>query len=179
MNARSGNLEHKREGPHRISPNPTDGSGMPINSTGLTSSIPSIDNRMTIIRSRGKALLERFQGRDDLGKIGLYETFFRSLGYPESDVLECLDEVELGFGIPPGVLRPEDPMRLLSERVHANNPIEWFWWVGDNEFGSDGLFEELQIRLVKHGTQKEWKLIETFGDLVRAWCGEHRETPNA
>ena len=57
---------------------------------------------MTIIRSRAKVLLERFQGREDLGKIGLYDTFFRPLGYDEAAVQECLDEVELGYGIPPG-----------------------------------------------------------------------------
>lgn len=130
---------------------------------------------MTIIRNRTKVLLERFQGREDLGKTGLYDKFFRPLGYDEAAVQECLDEVELGYGIPPGILRPDDNLSLINERVRARNPIEWFWWVGDNEFGSDGLFEELNIRLAEHGTRDEWTSIETFGDLVRAWCGKSPE----
>lgn len=128
-----------------------------------------------MIRNRATVLLERFQGREDLGKDGLYRAYFERLGYERSEVLDCLDEVELGYGISPGVLRPDDQMTKLDERVRANNPIEWFWWIGENEFGSDGLFEELNIRLIKHGTKDEWTTIKTFGDLVRAWCGEHPE----
>ena len=124
-----------------------------------------------MIRNRTRVLLERFKGREDLGKIGVYNAFFRSLGFEEKDVFECLEEIELEYEIPPGVLRPEDSMSKLNERVGANNPIEWFWWLGGNEFSGDGLIEELNIRLIKHGTWSDWKEIDTVGDLIAAWCG--------
>lgn len=116
--------------------------------------------------------MERFKDREDIGKIGLYDAFFRPLGLNKKDVFECLDEIEIGYEIPSGVLRPEDSMSKLNERVEANNPVEWFWWLGTNEFCADGLTEELQIRLRKYGTWDDWKEIETVGDLVQAWCGK-------
>ncbi len=125
-----------------------------------------------MIRNRASVLLERFRGREDIGKSGLYNEYFEPLGFTKNDVFECLQEIELGYEIPPGILRPDDCLSKLNERVEANNPVEWFWWLGKNEFGADGLTEELQIRLRKHGTWDEWKEINTFGELVRAWCGE-------
>ncbi|MEP7077119.1 MAG: hypothetical protein ABI878_15040 [Acidobacteriota bacterium] len=65
-------------------------------------------------------------------------------------------------------------MSKLNARVEANNPLEWFWWAGQNEFGDDGLREELNIRLIKHGTSNDWKEIRTVGDLIAAWCGRRR-----
>lgn len=124
---------------------------------------------------RRRAMIQRFKGREDLGKIGLYNAFFKPLGLDEKDVLECLDEIEFGYDVPAGILRPEDSMSKLNERVKASNPFEWFMLLGRNEFCADDLTEELQIRLIKHGTRNEWKEIETFGDLVRAWCGKRPE----
>ena len=86
-------------------------------------------------------MLKRFEGREDLGKEGLYKTYFEPLGLDKSEVLKCLEEIELGYEIPPGVLRPEDSMSKLNERVPTKNPIEWFLWLGRNEFAADGLVE--------------------------------------
>jgi hypothetical protein len=125
------------------------------------------------MNKRSSILLKRFEGRKDLGKEGLFETFFKPIGLDKKDVLECLDEIELGYEIPPGVLRPEDSMSKLNERVTTRNPIEWFLWVGRNEFAGDDLLDELNRRLRKYGTFDDWgKTIQTFGDLVKAWCGK-------
>lgn len=119
-----------------------------------------------------EALSNRFKGRKDLGKKGLYEKFFKPQGLVEKEVLECFEEIELCYPIPAGVLRPADKMTKLTDRITTNNPFKWFWWLGKNEFSDDSLLEELKIRLKKYGTFNEWSVIETFEDLVRAWCGQ-------
>lgn len=119
-----------------------------------------------------EAKLARFTGRENLGKTGLYELYFKPLGLPEKEVMECFQEIESDFEIPAGILRPEDPMTKLTDRVGTNNPLKWFWWLGRNEFSGDDLMEELGVRLRKYGTFHEWKTIDTFEDLVRAWCGQ-------
>jgi hypothetical protein len=117
-------------------------------------------------------LLKRFEGRKELGKKELYEKHFKSQNLDEKEVMECFEEIELGYNIPAGILRPEDNLTKLTNRVTTNNPLKWFWWLGKNEFSDDSLIEELGIRMKKHGTFSEWKVIETFDDLVQAWCGQ-------
>ncbi len=121
-----------------------------------------------------ETLLKRFEGREDLGKRGLYEKYFESQGLDEKDVWECFEEIESNYSIPVGILRPEDSLTKLTERVSTNNPFMWFWWLGRNEFSDDSLIEELGIRMRRYGTFDEWKVINTFEDLVRAWCGQKR-----
>ena len=118
-------------------------------------------------------LLKRFEGREDLGEKRLYEEYFKFQGLNEKEVMECFEEIELSYNIPIGVMRPDDAMTKLTARVTTSNPFQWFWWLGKNEFSDDSLLEELNIRLKKYGTFNDWgKSINTFGDLVRAWCGE-------
>ena len=125
-----------------------------------------------VIRHRKDILIKRFDGRENLGKDGLYARFFESMGLVKNEVLECLDEIELGYEIPAGLLRPEDKMQKLNDRVQTMNPLEWFLWLGRNEFSADEITGELNRRLRKFGTFKDWTTIETFGDLVLAWCGK-------
>jgi len=119
-----------------------------------------------------KTLLKRFEGREDLGKKGLYEKFFEPQGLAEKEVMECFEEIELGYPIPVGILRPTDKMSKLTDRITTNSPFKWFWWLGKNEFSNDALLEELNIRLKKYETFNQWSVIETFEDLVHAWCGQ-------
>jgi hypothetical protein len=116
-------------------------------------------------------LLSRFEGREDLGKEGLYERYFKGKGLDKNLVLDCFEWIELDFRIPVGILRPADLMGKLTDRVTTNNPFMWFWWLGRNEFSGDNLLDELGIRLKEYGTFNEWKLIDTVNDLVCAWCG--------
>ena len=115
---------------------------------------------------------QRFADREDLGKEGIFEQFFEPAGLERTDVLSCFEEIELGFNIPVGILRPSDKLAKLTERVPASNPFEWFWWLGRNEFSDQSLLDELGARMRRAGTTNDWQLIETFGDLVCAWCGK-------
>jgi len=39
-------------------------------------------------------IMKRFGSREDLGKLGLFERYFRSKGLPEHSVIECLNLLE-------------------------------------------------------------------------------------
>lgn len=133
----------------------------------------SVDNLNNMRDKWAEKLLKRFEGRENLGKRKLYEKYFKPQGLNEKEVMECFEEIELGYSIPVGLMRPDDKMSKLTERVPASNPFQWFLWLGKNEFSDDSLLEELNIRLKKYGTFNDWgKTIDTFNDLVRAWCGE-------
>ena len=119
-----------------------------------------------------QALLRRFKGRQDLGKKGLFDKYFMPIGLPEKDVLECFDEIEFDYSIPVGVLRPDDKITKLTEAVSTYNPLKWLFWRPRSEFREADLLDELHVRLKKHGTMEDWKIIDTFEDFVRAWCGQ-------
>jgi hypothetical protein len=120
-------------------------------------------------------LLSRFEGRKDLGKEGLYERYFKDEGLDKDLVLECFEDIEFDFCIPVGVLRPEDSMTKLTDRITTNNPFLWFWWLGRNEFSGDNLLDDLNWKLKQYGTSDCWKQINTVNDLVCAWCGKKPE----
>jgi hypothetical protein len=117
-------------------------------------------------------LLLRFKDREVLSKMELFDKHFASMGLSESDAMECFDEVEFDYSIPVGVLRPDDKITKLTEAVTTSNPLRWLFWRSRSEFREDDLLAELRVRLRKHGTTNDWKMIDTFGDLVRAWCGK-------
>ena len=118
------------------------------------------------------AILARFEGREDLGKEGLYSKYFEPLSLDKSEAFACFEVIESGYGIPVGVMRPDDNLSKLTKRVETGNPLKWFLWLGKNEFSDDELIEELKIRLRKHGTAADWEKIESFEDLILAWCGK-------
>jgi len=92
-------------------------------------------------------LRERFAGREDLGKQKLFEEYFEPEGLERAQVMSCFEEIEMGFHIPVGILRPSDRLTKLTERIPASNPFEWLWWLGRNEFSDQGLLEELGVRM--------------------------------
>jgi hypothetical protein len=117
-------------------------------------------------------ILSRFHGREDLGRDGLFEKFFVADGLDKESALSCFEEIEMSYRIPIGILRPDDQLSKLFERAETCNPLRWLRWLGDNEFSDEGLLDELNYRMKNAGTENQWKSIETFDDLVRAWCGQ-------
>ena len=117
-------------------------------------------------------ILKRFPDREDLGKLGLYDRYFRAKGLKQQPVLECFDLLEAELQIRPGILRPEDSLDLLFEPVRSRNPFRWMEYhvrAGDRQGAISG---ELSDRLREFGTFDDWKTIATVDDLIRAWCGE-------
>ena|SRR5437868_12125478 len=68
-------------------------------------------------------ILKRFADREDLGKLGLYDRYFRPKNLGQQPVLECLDLLEDELKIPPGILRPEDSLNLLFETNQVKKSV--------------------------------------------------------
>lgn len=118
-------------------------------------------------------ILKRFEGREDLGAKGLYEKYFKHQGLKESDVMECFEVIVFFYPIPIGFLRPIDSMNRLTKAVSTNNPLKWLFWRSRSEFSEGDLYEDLDSKLLEHGTLDDWeKIIVTFNDFVLAWCGK-------
>ncbi len=63
------------------------------------------------------ALLRRFGDRENLDREELYARHWAHYALPKREVFEALDLIELEYGIPSGVLRPEDELSKLLEPV--------------------------------------------------------------
>ncbi len=116
-------------------------------------------------------ILKRFADREDLGKLGLYDRYFRATGLAQQSVVECLDLLEDELEIPPGILRPEDSLNLLFEPVESRNPFRWLEFQVRSGDRQGAISAELSDRLREYGTFDDWKTIATVEDLIRAWCG--------
>jgi hypothetical protein len=116
-------------------------------------------------------LLARFDGRDVLSKDELYDRFWASKGLDRAEVIALFDLVEEAYYISPGLLRPSDPIEMLTDRVP-----EQHWWrgpvhdviAGDRQFWVQ---EELGHKLRQYGTYDLIQRINTIDELVLAWCG--------
>jgi len=119
-----------------------------------------------------RALRDRLHDRPDLGKEGLYETYWAKHALMKNDVIEALNVIELEYDIAPGMLRPGDKLAVLFQPTPTRNPWQWLHhqvWAGDREAE---LTLQLRRRLEKHGVGKLWPHVETIDDFVRAWCGK-------
>jgi hypothetical protein len=111
---------------------------------------------------------------DDSQIIGLFcPAFYDS---PE-EARSLLVLLEQAFGIPMGLLRPEDSMQSVLTPSYRQTP--WSWAQGITRAG-DGelwLLEQLIPRIVSRGHNPDDVTIETVGELARAWCGVPRLKP--
>jgi hypothetical protein len=116
-------------------------------------------------------LLARFGERDVLTKDELYLRYWADEGVNQAEVVQLLDLIEEAYSIPSGVLRPSDPIEMLTDRVPEKH-----WWrgpvhdviAGDRQFW---LQEELVRKLKQYGTYDKIARVNTVGELVLAWCG--------
>jgi hypothetical protein len=122
-----------------------------------------------------KMFLDRFAGREDLGKEDLYARFFAPEGLPKSDVFECLELIEFEYEFSPGLLRPDDGLTKLFDRVVTRNPWRWMLYQVREGDSKSEINYQLANRMRRFGTLGSWSRIETVNDLLRAWCGQ---TPN-
>ena len=122
-------------------------------------------------------LIARFDEREVLSKDELYLRFWADDGLNRTEVFELLDLIEEAYDIPAGLLRPEDPIDKLTDRVPEKR-----WWrgpvhdviAGDRQFW---LQEELGRKLKRYGISKKVERVHTIGEFVMVWCG--RVTTNA
>jgi hypothetical protein len=123
-----------------------------------------------------KEILQRFEGRQALGRDELYDRYFAHIGLPKSDVFKCLDLIEFEYEIPSGILRPDDKLERLIKPVATHNPWRWLVYRTHEGDSESELNYQLGNRMRKYGTVGSWSHVRQFGDLtfaelLRAWCG--------
>jgi hypothetical protein len=116
------------------------------------------------------ALRQRFSDRVEFTWEEAYQQLFASPDLPQAGVFECFGLIELEYGIPAGVLRPDDSLDELFAPIPTKHP--WWWMVyqvqaGDREAE---ILRQVDKRLRRHG-QKLRGGLRTIGDLIHAWCG--------
>ncbi len=120
------------------------------------------------LASYRKGLRKRFDGRIALST----EEWLLRYGSDDSraGVSEFLSRFETIFGIPAGLLRPEDPVTMVTATPPARN-----WWRDHfhDFFAREALREleeELDDRLKTRGLSRKYKPPETVGELIDLWC---------
>jgi hypothetical protein len=116
-------------------------------------------------------LLARFADREALAKGELFERYWADMGLDRNEVFDLLDLIEEAYDIPAGLIRPNDPIDKVTERVPEKR-----WWrgpihdliAGDSQFW---LQEEFSRKLKKHGLSESVEKVETIQELVMIWCG--------
>jgi hypothetical protein len=116
-------------------------------------------------------LVARFGERDVLSKDELYDRFWTDRNLDRTEVIGLLDLIEEAYEIPAGILRPNDPIEMLTDRVPEKH-----WWrgpihdiiAGDRQFWVQ---EELDHKLRQYGTRDHIRRVHTVDELVLAWCG--------
>lgn len=119
-----------------------------------------------------KALLARFGDREDIGIDKVYARYFMEDNLPKDEVFECLKVIEFEYELPAGLIRPGDRLKELFRPVPTKNPLLWLFYRSREEDSESEINYELGKRMRKHGTFDSWQKIETFGDFIRAWCGQ-------
>ena len=128
-------------------------------------------NEMGAHKDYRAGLLARFGERNVLSKDELYARFWADRNLDRTEVIGLLDLIEEAYEIPAGILRPNDPIEMLTDLVP-----ETHWWRGpihDVIAGDRQLWvqEELDHKLREYGTYNHIRRVHTINELVLAWCG--------
>jgi hypothetical protein len=127
---------------------------------------------MSESKSWQNVIRARFGEREDLGAEGVYARFWAAEGLPQSEVLDCLNLIEIEYELPPGILRPEDELTKLFDPIPTKNPIKWLSYQTGVEDRKSEINHQLAKRMSQHNTIGAWVRIETLDELIRAWCGQ-------
>lgn len=116
-------------------------------------------------------LLARFADRVALSKDELFQRYWAAMRLDRDEVFELFELIEEAYDIPVGLIRPDDSIDKLTERVPEKR-----WWRGpfhDVIAGDCQLWlqEELDGKIKKYGLSKSVERVETIHELVMIWCG--------
>jgi hypothetical protein len=126
---------------------------------------------MTTKRWRA-AVATRFPDREVLSHAALYERCWAAAGLPQAEIAAFLQLFEEEFGIPAGLLRPEDSLAALWTPVASRNPFRAMYY----RFWADEHWGELNYRLGQRLHRRGQSsfaagVVTTVDDFVWAWCG--------
>lgn len=54
------------------------------------------------------------------------QLFAEGGAFPVKEVADCLAVIEREYGVPIGLLRPPDSIRMLVAPVKSRNPVKWY-----------------------------------------------------
>lgn len=129
---------------------------------------------MIFFRKQRKLLRDRFGEREIVSPEEIASSFEPPLD--ASEVAELFRVIEQAYEVPAGLLRVSDNIDLLVAPIKTKNLLQS--WQYEIRAG-DALLElqrYLHQRLKANGRTKQWSQIDTFGQLLEAWCGR---APNA
>ena len=124
-------------------------------------------------RAWSETLRGRFPRDEVLDRESAFQRYWNE--FPKRDVFEFFDLVEVEYGIPAGLLRPEDPLALLLTPISTKNPLKWLFFQASTEDAASELNYRLGKRLARAGVQPVEKPLVTIGEYVRFWCSEGAE----
>src|SRR5690349_6575452 len=116
-------------------------------------------------------LLARFSDREALSKDQLFQQCWEGSALDRKEVFELFSLIEEAYEIPAGLIRPNDPIDKLTDRVPEKR-----WWrgpfhdviAGDRQFW---LQEEFERKLKKYCLSRKDSKVDTINELVFIWCG--------
>jgi hypothetical protein len=117
-----------------------------------------------------RELAEVFANRTELSASELVDLF--GARPVDGDVLveECLRLFEQEYGLPIGLLRPDDPLRLFTNPPHTANPIASFFRRMAFEDSTSELNYRLKLRRRALGSINP-KTPTTIGEYAAAFLG--------
>jgi hypothetical protein len=112
-------------------------------------------------------LLGRLSGRTELSR----EAALAKLGegLPGHEVGELARLLEEEFGIPLGLLRPQDSLVALWAPVCIRQPLKWLWAQSALEDAVSEVNHQLQVRRQAKG-QSSGPRLSSVRELFIAWC---------
>lgn len=115
-----------------------------------------------------KELRAHFEGRRELTPAELLDEF--AAGGGEREVLECLRIFDEEYGVPPGLLRASDPIRIFTTEPRSS-VIGWLF----DRFAYEDRLSELDhhlASLARRGLGDVFPPPETLRDYVRLCLSE-------
>jgi len=117
-----------------------------------------------------KELRAHFEGRRELAPAGLLDEFAGAAAVDERELLECLRIFDEEYGVPPGLLRASDSIRIFTTEPRSS-VISWLF----DRFAYEDRLSELDHHLASlragRGLGDAFPTPETIGDYVGLCLG--------
>jgi hypothetical protein len=114
-------------------------------------------------------LRKHFNGREEL-TIDNLAIEFRALDKDSRDALEHVTAlIQSEYGIPSGLLRPSDSLKLFTDAEMPRNPLRWLFDRAAMEDRATELHYRLALQREKTGRPNVPTPPATLQDYVKAW----------
>jgi hypothetical protein len=113
-----------------------------------------------------------FTDRSELDQSALCREFGIQSASECRTLVQCLRVFEEEYGIPIGLLRPADPLKIFLEPPRTRNPIRWLFNRAAIEDRTSELSYTLKLRREHIGVSPRPLVVpQSVEDYVLAWMG--------